>query len=184
MKVLFATGNPGKLREVQAIFEPLGFEVQQLVDEYPEIQADTLEEVVASGLRYLFEHHRMPIIIDDSGLFIETLGGFPGVYSAYVFKTLGCKGILKQMEHIDNRRAEFRCCAGYVDKNGQIYLKTGSSQGSIIHEKRGKKGFGYDPIFVPDEHDLTFAELDMESKNKISHRGRAFEALASILKEL
>ena len=183
MKVLFATGNQGKLREVQAKFAPLGFEVEQLVDEYPEIQADTLEEVVADGLRYLFEHHRVPIIIDDSGLFIETLGGFPGVYSAYVFKTLGCAGILKQMEYFDNRRAEFRCCAGYVDETGQIHLKSGASQGSIIHEMRGKKGFGYDPIFVADEHDLTFAELDMESKNDISHRGRAFEALIQILKE-
>ena len=82
MKLLFATGNPGKLAEVQAKFADMGFEVEQLVDEYPEIQADTLEEVVAEGLRYLFQHHRCPIIIDDSGLFIETLGGFPGVYSA------------------------------------------------------------------------------------------------------
>ena len=184
MKVLFATGNPGKLTEVQAIFAPLGYEVEQLVDQYPEIQADTLEEVVADGLKWLYDRHKMPIIIDDSGLFIETLAGFPGVYSAYVFKTLGCDGILKQMEDLDNRRAEFRCCAGYVDNTGQIFLKAGNSQGSIIHENRGSGGFGYDPIFMPDEFSQTFAELDMESKNEISHRGRAFEALASVLKEL
>ena len=183
MKVLFATGNPGKLREVQAIFAPLGFDIEQLVDEYPEIQADTLEEVVSEGLKWLWERHKIPIIIDDSGLFIEALAGFPGVYSAYVFKTLGCKGILKQMEDLDNRRAEFRCCAGYVDANGHIILKTGNSQGSIIHEMRGSGGFGYDPIFMPDEYSQTFAELDMESKNKISHRGRAFEELAKALKE-
>lgn len=183
MKVLFATGNPGKLREVQAKFAPLSFEVEQLADEYPEIQADTLEEVVQNGLKWLYERHKLPIIIDDSGLFIEALAGFPGVYSAYVFKTLGCEGILKQMEYIDNRRAEFRCCAGYVNAQGQIFLKTGNSQGSIIHEKRGSGGFGYDPIFMPDEFSQTFAELDMESKNQISHRGRAFEELASALKE-
>ena len=183
MKVLFATGNAGKLKEVQAKFAPLGFEVEQLKDEYPEIQADTLEEVVQEGLKWLWERHKLPIIIDDSGLFIEALGGFPGVYSAYVFKTLGCKGILKQMEDLDNRRAEFRCCAGYVNTNGQIIFKTGDSQGSIIHEKRGSEGFGYDPIFMPDEFSQTFAELDMESKNQISHRGRAFEKLASALKE-
>ena len=183
MKVLFATGNPGKLREVQAKFAPLGFEVEQLKDEYPEIQADTLEEVVQEGLKWLYERHKTPIIIDDSGIFIEALAGFPGVYSAYVFKTLKCEGILKQMEYIDNRRAEFRCCAGYVDADGQISFKTGYSQGYIIYEKRGSGGFGYDPIFVPDEFNQTFAELDMESKNKISHRGRAFEELANALKE-
>ena len=183
MRVLFATSNPGKLKEVQVKFAPLGFEVEQLVDEYPELQVDTLDEVVAHGLRWLWEHHKTPIIIDDSGLFIETLGGFPGVYSAYVFKTLGCNGILKQMEEKDNRRAEFRCCAGYVDSTGQMVLKSGASQGIIIHEKRGKGGFGYDPIFVPDEYSQTFAELDMGSKNKVSHRGRAFEELVKYLKE-
>ena len=184
MKVLFATGNPGKLREVQAKFAPLGFEVQQLADEYPEIQADTLEEVVHGGLKWLWERHKIPIIIDDSGLFIQALGGFPGVYSAYVFKTLGCDGILKQMEGLENRKAEFQCCAGYVDANGQIITKMGKSHGNLINEKRGTGGFGYDPIFMPDEHTQTFAELDIESKNNISHRGRAFEALAKALKEL
>ena len=106
MKVLFATGNPGKLKEVQAKFANLGFEVEQLVDEYPEIQTDTLEDVVEEGLKWLYERHKLPIIIDDSGLFIEALGGFPGVYSAYVFKTLGCDGILKQMEGLENRCVE------------------------------------------------------------------------------
>ena len=178
MKVLFATGNPGKLKEVQLKFKPLGFEVEQLVDEYPEIQADTLKEVVQSGLKWLWERHKVPIIIDDSGLFLESLGGFPGVYSAYVFKTLGCRGILKQMEGLDNRRAEFRCCAGYVNAEGQIITSTGESQGNITHQMRGTGGFGYDPIFMPDEHTQTFAELDMKSKNQVSHRGRAFEALA------
>ena len=183
MKVLFATGNQGKLKEVQAKFAPLGFEVEQLVDEYPEIQADTLEEVVQSGLKWLYDRHKMPIIIDDSGLFIDSLGGFPGVYSAYVFKTLGCDGILKQMDGAENRKAEFQCCAGYVDSQGNIITIMGKSQGNLIHEKRGTGGFGYDPIFVADEHNQTFAELDMESKNKISHRGRAFEALIQVLKE-
>ncbi len=182
MKVLFATGNPGKLEEVKAKFASLDFEVEQLEDEYPEIQTDTLEDVVAEGLKWLYERHKLPIIIDDSGLFIEALGGFPGVYSAYVFKTLGSDGILKQMEGLENRRAEFRCCAGYIDANGLVIIKTGYSQGYIIHETRGTGGFGYDPIFMPYEHEQTFAELDMETKNTISHRGRAFEALAVELK--
>ena len=181
MKILFETGNPGKLREVQAKFAPLGFEVEQLADEYPEIQADTLEEVVRSGLDWLWDRHKKPIMIDDSGLFIDALGGFPGVYSAYVFRTLGTDGILKQMDSVENRKAEFQCCAGYVDSGGQIFTRTGKSSGQIIKEKRGSGGFGYDPIFMPDGFNKTFAELDLDSKNRISHRGRAFEELAAEL---
>ncbi len=183
MKVLFATGNPGKLREVKAKFAPLGFEVEQLVDEYPELQVDTLEEVVEFGLEWLYGRHKTPIIIDDSGLFIEALGGFPGVYSAFVFKTLGCQGILKQMNGYENRNAEFRCCAGYVDANGNITTRTGISKGYILPEMRGTGGFGYDPIFVPFETCQTFAEMDIDTKNKLSHRARAFEALLDTLKE-
>jgi len=108
LKILFETGNPGKLKEVQAIFGELGHDVQQLKDEYPEVQADTLEEVVEAGLKWLWARHKVPIIIDDSGLFIKSLNGFPGVYSAYVFKTIGCPGVLRLMENQDDRSAEFK----------------------------------------------------------------------------
>ena len=184
MRILFETGNPGKLGEVQAKFAPLGIVVEQLEDEYPEIQTDSLEEVVRNGLGWLWERHETPIMIDDSGLFIEALGGFPGVYSAYVFGTLGNDGILKQMDGIDNRAAEFRCCAGYVDAAGEMITTTGKCQGRIIGGKQGSGGFGYDPIFVPDGHDRTFAELGLDAKNRISHRGRAFEALAAEIKAM
>ncbi|MDO9538278.1 MAG: XTP/dITP diphosphatase [Thermoplasmata archaeon] len=181
MKILFETGNQGKLKEVQAIFGALGHEVEQLKDEYPEIQADTLEEVVVAGLEWLWNKHKMPIIIDDSGIFIHSLKGFPGVYSAYVFKTLGCPGILKQMEGIDERKAEFKCCAGYVDSEGKITTTSGVCQGRIISEMRGSGGFGYDPIFVPESHEETFAQMDLEEKNTLSHRGRAFRSLAETM---
>ena len=183
MKILFETGNPGKLREVQALFGALGHDVEQLRDEYPEIQADTLEEVVEAGLKWLWERHHAPIIIDDSGLFIDALKGFPGVYSAYAFKTIGCAGILKLMEGVENRKAEFRCCAGYVDAKGGIFTRSGATEGRLIHETRGTGGFGYDPIFVPEGTAQTFAEMEMGAKNRISHRGRAFAMLAEAMKE-
>lgn len=183
MKVLFATGNEGKLREVKERFASLGIEIEQLVDEYPEIQADTLEEVVEHGLKWLWERHKTPIMIDDSGLFIEELDGFPGVYSAYVFRTLGCKGILKQLSRMLHRQAEFRCCAGFVDREGNILTRTGICRGQIIYQPRGTGGFGYDPIFMPEGHSQTFAEMSLEEKNTISHRGRAFSALARAMKE-
>ncbi|MFO7618644.1 MAG: XTP/dITP diphosphatase [Thermoplasmata archaeon] len=183
MRMLFETGNPGKLKEVKALFGALGHDVEQLRDEYPEIQADTLEEVVEAGLRWLWERHHVPIIIDDSGLFIDALKGFPGVYSAYVFKTVGCAGILKLMDGESNRKAEFRCCAGYVDANGGIITRSGACGGRLGREMRGSSGFGYDPIFVPEGMEQTFAELELDVKNGISHRGRAFALLADALKE-
>lgn len=183
LRILFETGNSGKLKEVQALFRGLGHEVVQLKDEYPEVQADTLEEVVEAGLRWLWNKHHVPIMIDDSGLFINGLKGFPGVYSAYVYRTLACPGILKQMEGVTDRTAEFRCCAGYVDAAGRTTLRSGVCPGSIIGEMRGSGGFGYDPIFLPDGESLTFAELDLGRKNVISHRGRAFSALARAISE-
>lgn len=183
MRILFETGNPGKLIEVQAIFSALAHDVQQLKDEYPEIQADTLEEVVETGLEWLWERHKVPIMIDDSGLFINCLKGFPGVYSAYVYKTLACPGILRLMENQDDRSAEFRCCAGYVDADGKITMRSGVSKGIIVGEMRGSGGFGFDPIFLPDGEIKTFAELDLTRKNVISHRGRAFSMLAKAMQE-
>lgn len=182
MKIYFATGNPGKLKEVSEKFAGIGLEVMQLDDEYPEIQTHRLEEVVRWGLDWLWERHKAPLMIDDSGLFIQAFDAFPGVYSAYVFKALGCEGVLKLMEGVDARQAEFRCCAGYIDGDGQVIL-TGTVKGRIIHEMRGTSGFGYDPIFIPEGQEKTFAQMSVEEKNSMSHRGRAFGLLADKLKE-
>jgi XTP/dITP diphosphohydrolase len=183
MIINFATGNPGKLNEVSEKFAGIGIEVVQLDDEYPEIQTDNLEEVVRWGLDWLWERHKVPLMIDDSGLFIEAFDAFPGVYSAFVFKALGCEGVLKLMEGIDVRRAEFRCCAGYIDGNGQVIV-TGTSKGRITLELLGTGGFGYDPIFVPQEQEKTFAQMSVEEKNSMSHRGKAFGLLTDKLREL
>jgi XTP/dITP diphosphohydrolase len=184
MKVLFATGNMGKLKEVKSKFEAHGIEVVHLDDRYPELQVDTLEEVVEWGLDWLWKRHKKPLMIDDSGLFIDSLKGYPGVYSAYVFKTLGCEGILNLLEGKKDRSAEFRCCAGYIDSKGEKTLVAGKVKGKIITEKKGTGGFGYDPIFVPDGHEKTFAQMSTDEKNSISHRGRAFDLLAGKIKTL
>ncbi len=157
--------------------------MEQLEDDCPEIQADTLEEVVDAALKWLWDRYHVPIIIDDSGLFIDSLKGFPGVYSAYVLKTLGCPGILKLMDGLEDRGAEFRCCAGYVDAEGKIISRSGLSRGVITDAMRGSDGFGFDPIFAPEGHELTFAELDLNVKNGISHRGRAFAMLVDAIRE-
>jgi len=181
LRILFCTGNRGKLKEVQAIFASMGHDVEQLDEDCPEIQADTLEEVVESALKWLWERHRKPIMIDDSGLFIDSLKGFPGVYSAYAYKTLGCQGILKLMDGPIGRKAEFRCCAGYVNAQGETTMMSGVSRGTITLEMKGIGGFGFDPIFMPEGETKTFAELDLAVKNGLSHRGKAFAMLAEAM---
>ncbi|MDK2870545.1 MAG: XTP/dITP diphosphohydrolase [Pyrococcus sp.] len=177
MELFFITSNDGKVREAKKFLEPLGINVIKKPLEYPEIQADTLEDVVVFGLNWLKDKVDKPFIIEDSGLFIEALNGFPGVYSAYVYKTIGLDGILKLMEGIENRKAYFKSVIGFYD--GEIHLFVGEVRGRISNEKRGSHGFGYDPIFVPDGFDKTFAEMSTEEKNSVSHRGKALKEFYS-----
>lgn len=180
MRVTFITSNPGKLREAMAYLSPLGIEVHGLKFSYPEIQADSLEEVAAYGVEWLSKRIDGPFFLDDSGLFIDALKGFPGVYSAYVYKTLGVDGILKIMEGVKDRRAHFKSVIAYWD--GEVHIFTGRIDGKIALEKRGSRGFGFDPIFIPEGYERTFAEMTTEEKNRISHRGRAFEAFSNWLR--
>ena len=181
MRLAFVTSNPGKIEEARKYFEPLGVEVYQLRFPYPEIQADTLEEVAEYGVKWLAERIDGPFFLDDSGLFINALKGFPGVYSAYVYKTLGIDGILKLLEGVDDRSAYFKSVVAYWD--GELHLFKGRVDGEIIREKRGSGGFGFDPVFRPSGFERTFAEMTTEEKNEISHRGRALKAFAEWLKE-
>lgn len=181
MRLAFITSNPGKVEEARKYFETLGIEVYQLPLEYPEIQADTLEEVAEYGAKWLSTRVESPFFLDDSGLFVEALNGFPGVYSAYVYRTIGIEGILKLMEEKTDRRAHFKSVIAYWD--GDLHVFRGTVTGEITRAPRGNGGFGFDPIFRPEGFDKTFAEMTAEEKNKISHRGRALQAFATWLKE-
>ncbi|WP_461863091.1 XTP/dITP diphosphatase [Thermococcus sp.] len=181
MKMIFVTSNRGKVREAERYFSPMGVKIIQMKVEYPEIQADSLEEVAEFGIRWLKDRLDAPFFLDDSGLFIEALKGFPGVYSAYVYRTLGNDGILKLLEGVENRRAHFKSVVAYYD--GELHIFTGKTEGRIIHDKRGRGGFGFDPIFQPEGFTKTFAEMTTEEKNRISHRGKAFRAFSEWLKE-
>jgi XTP/dITP diphosphohydrolase len=174
------TTNDGKFREVSKMLAEAGIESEMLDLDYPEVQSDTLEEVVRNALNWLSGKVEGDFLIDDSGLFISSLGGFPGVYSSYVFHTVGCKGVLKILEGVDDRDAEFRCCFG-LRWQGKDRLFQGVSSGAIIKEMRGEGGFGYDPIFVPSGHEKTFAEISTEEKNELSHRGKALEKVLEFL---
>lgn len=196
MKTLvFASNNAHKLEEIRAI---LGnkFDVKSLKDigcnvDIPET-GTTFRENALQKARYVKEHFGFDCFADDSGLQVEALGGEPGVYSArYAVKngrqvTAGNKDdanmdvLLKKLAGEENRKACFRTCIALIYE-GETHFFDGVVEGHIITEKRGDGGFGYDPLFVPDGYEKTFAEMGNEVKNNISHRAKAVEKLAEFL---
>ena len=179
MKINVITSNPGKVAEYQREFDHLGIEMVHLRVNYDEIQSFDLEEVVIKGMEEIKGRGIENFIIDDSGLFVDALAGFPGVWSAYVQKTISNKGILKLMAGESNRDARFKCCIG-CNINGKDTVVTGICEGSILYEERGSGGFGFDPIFTYDGK-RSFAEMPLEEKNEVSHRGNAVRLLTERL---
>jgi XTP/dITP diphosphohydrolase len=185
-KLIFATGNKGKITEVKGLFEKSEFEIISLYDLGNVIDIEetgvTFYENSLIKAKTIYDIYKVPVIADDSGLEIEQLNGRPGVYSArYAFE--GCtyednnnKVLLELKDLPTPHNAAFVCCALYYDGDNVIH-EFGKVCGRMIMEKRGVKGFGFDPIFVPDGYEITLAEFALEEKNKISHRSRAFEAL-------
>nr|WP_184187491.1 RdgB/HAM1 family non-canonical purine NTP pyrophosphatase [Chryseobacterium defluvii] len=188
MELLVATHNKHKKEEIQQI---LGNDiiVKSLTD------YNIHEEIVEDGdsfnanalikAKYCFEKTGIPSLGDDSGLVVEALDGRPGIFSArYAGDHDFAKNIekvLREMQEIDNRRAYFITVLCYYDENGAQYFE-GRVYGNLLSENKGLKGFGYDPVFVPEGYDRTFAEMDPEDKNKISHRKRALDLFLNDLK--
>jgi XTP/dITP diphosphohydrolase len=169
--IYFVTSNKGKFVEAEAIFGDL---VQKNIG-YTEIQADTLDEVASFGMKEVVTRLQGPVMLEDAGLFIDALKGFPGVYSAYVQKTIGNQGILRLMENVPDRKAYFRSVVAYVEPGKEPIMFAGEVHGLIGHEARGTKGFGYDPIFYVGGKSL--GEMEIPEKNKISHRAASMKAL-------
>jgi XTP/dITP diphosphohydrolase len=172
-KIVFVTGNKGKFREVKDILAAKGFEVIQNTDGYPELQEDDLEPIAAYGARWASDKLGLPVMVDDSGLFIDVLNGFPGPYSAFVEKNLGNPRVLKVMEGETDRSAVFKSVIGYCEPGAEPLTFTGTVEGKIAFNELGTGGFGYDPIF--DYNGKTFGELGDEFKNTVSHRRRAVD---------
>jgi XTP/dITP diphosphohydrolase len=178
MRVTFVTTNSHKVREIQGILRPFGISVRWRRKALPEPQAETLGEVVRSKLEAVPTSWD-PALVEDSGLFLDGLAGFPGVYSRYVYDTIGLEGILRLLRGRP-RGAVFRTVAG-VRIRGRPMLVEGVVPGSIARVRRGRGGFGYDPIFVPEGSRQTYAEMGRAEKGETSHRARAFRALAARL---
>jgi XTP/dITP diphosphohydrolase len=178
MKTLyFITSNKGKVVEATQKLAPLGFRVVQKDLGYPEVQVDSLEEVAQYGVEQVRERFEKPFMLEDAGVFIQALEGFPGVYSKYVFFTIGLPGILRLLDGVSNRSAVFRSVYAYHEPGKKPLICTGKCEGTIINECRGTNGFGYDPLFVPKDATKTFAEMTIKEKNHYSHRAKALEML-------
>jgi len=178
--ITFATGNEGKLAEARNQLEPLGFPVEGYADGYPEIQADTLEAVARFGLDHLAGRLEEPFLLEDAGLFVDTLDGFPGVYSSYAFGTIGNEGVLDLLGDREERRARFRSVVGLREEDANRTF-VGEIEGRITHQPRGDGGFGFDPIFEPLEAERTFAEMSQDEKVEISHRSASLDRLVDHL---
>ena len=175
MELTFVTSNRHKLSEIREILRPFGITLRWSRRDLPEPQASSLEAVVRAKLAAAGAGRRR-VLVEDSGLFIRVLGGFPGVYSRPVYETIGLAGVLAVVRGKD-RRAVFRTVAG-VQRGRRVLLAVGETEGSIARAPRGLHGFGYDPIFIPKGHRRTFAEMPAPMKNRLSHRGRALRSIA------
>ncbi len=180
VEIYFATSNKAKFSEASDFFKPLGVSLKHFPFEYREIRSDSIEEIARDAVAAARKRVRMPVFVEDSGLFIDSLSGFPGTYSSWVQKKIGNKGILKLMEGAADRSAVFEACIAYHD-GAAISTFSGQCPGSILEEERGSGGFGYDPIFVPQGEDQTFAE-NKELKNKLSHRYKSLLEFSTSLK--
>lgn len=189
-KLVFATNNAHKLEEIRAI---LGDKVEILslndINCHADISetADTLQGNAALKAQYIYENYGLDCFADDTGLEVEALNGAPGIYSARYAGGEGhdseanMKKLLSEMQDKENRKARFRTVICLIE-DGKEHFFEGIVNGSIIRERKGGAGFGYDPIFMPDGYSETFAEMGNDEKNKISHRARAVQKLCEYLK--
>lgn len=189
-RVVIATSNPGKIREIARLLDGLGIEIVAQ-SEFGVPDADetgtTFAENSLIKARHAAEATGLPAIADDSGLSVDALDGAPGVYSARYAGDAGDEAnndkLLAALEGTDRRAAAFHCVATYVEPGGEPLVAEGEWRGEILHERRGEGGFGYDPLFFVPECGRSSAELPADEKNARSHRGQALRKLAELIEQ-
>jgi XTP/dITP diphosphohydrolase len=187
-KLVFATNNQNKFNEIRDILSDrvdlISLKDLNLSEDIPE-EKNSLEENAMDKALYIYNKYNFDCFADDTGLEIDALNGEPGVHSAR-YAGIQCNfedninKVLRRMKGVKNRKARFRTVISLVE-NGTVINFEGSINGKIINGRKGENGFGYDPIFQPDGYKLTFAEMGMDTKNKISHRAKAMEQLINYL---
>jgi len=165
-EMLFITGNNNKAEEVRAI---TGLNIVARKLDIPEIQSLDVEEVAKAKALSAFQATGLPVVVDDTGMSIESLNGLPGALVVWFLDVLKQDGIIKLLANERNRKASVSTCIAYADETG-VSVFTGTINGKIPDSVKGENGFGYDPIFIPDGHDKTYAEMSSDEKNQISMR--------------
>jgi XTP/dITP diphosphohydrolase len=182
MKTYFATSNPNKFNEAKELFDKENLELNHYNVDLIELQTNNVEELALFSVRNAYKALQKPVFVEDAGIFIKSLKGFPGVYSKQVCYTIGLDGILKLLEGVEDRSAEFQAVVAYKDKDEEKVFK-GVCAGNITSQALGRDGFGYDPIFLPQGSEKTFAQ-DVVAKSNLSHRAQAIRQLVKYLQEL
>jgi XTP/dITP diphosphohydrolase len=177
--IYLVTSNQHKFEEIHKRIQPI--QIKWIDLEYPEIQSQDLNKIAKESVRYVYNQLKKPVFLEDSGLFISALNGFPGPYSSFVYKTIGLQGILNLMKNIKERTAKFISVVAYHDGNTPQTFQ-GTILGKISERPQGNAGFGYDPIFIPEAHTKTFAQIP-EIKAKLSHRIKAIDKFKAWLVE-
>ncbi len=175
----FGTSNRHKFNEAKQILEPLNIKLGRLGEKGIEVQSERLEEIANYAAKFLTRRSNITVIVEDAGLFIDPLKGFPGPYSSFAYKTIGVEGVLRLMDCGLKRSATFLSVVSFCTPTSQPRYFKGIVRGEIAQRAKGSKGFGFDPIFIPDEgNGETFAEMSVGEKNCLSHRARALRRFA------
>ncbi|MDD2655489.1 MAG: XTP/dITP diphosphatase [Candidatus ainarchaeum sp.] len=178
MEISFVTSNPGKFSEAEKILNKYGINIVHAPLHLEEKRSESVEEIAEGCALRAYSALRKPLFVEDSGLFVPALNGFPGTYSAWVLKKLGNEGILRLLDGKE-RAAEFRCAIAFTEGK-DVRLFTGSVRGRVSGSIRGNGGFGYDPVFIPEGEEKTFAEAP-SLKDSLSHRARALQKFGESL---
>ena len=173
-KLKFVTSNEDKVREASDILECSLDQVSGL--NIHEIQDSDIKKIVAHKAQQAYDELRCPILVEDSGLIFTAWNGLPGALVKWFEISVGCQGLLKMLEGFENREA-FAVCVVAIFDGQKMLIAEGEKKGTISHSTRGKNGFGWDVIFIPEHHKKTYAEMNFKEKNAISHRRMAFEKL-------
>jgi len=174
----FVTQNAHKYREARRTLDPFGIKIRMLASPKTEIQSTNLGEVAKFAAEEAAEKHNRRVLVEDSGLFVRVLNGFPGPFSSYAHDTIGNEGLLRLMSRQTRREAYFQASLALASPRGSSQEFSAKVHGTISHNSAGTQGFGFDPIFIPRGTRKTFAQGGIQFKDKYSHRAMAFRKLA------
>ena len=176
-RLSFATSNEGKFQEARLVLGEFGIRPTRISAKGDELQSDDVGKIAAAAAAALSLKHPGRLFVEDTGLYVRSMGGFPGPYASHAFRTLGLPGVLRLLQGSDDRTAEFVSAAAYVESGGRPRVFKGRLVGRIARRARGSRGFGFDPVFLPEGSSRTLGEMTPQEKCAVSHRARALRAM-------